>query len=108
MKKYWDVILFVVCTVVLIWLLVSDVAHGHGWYDLDCCHDNDCAPVLSMEKSEQGDILTSKYGSVLISPDFDPKRRRQSKDDQYHVCMRPVTIGSTLMIPLCVYYPPLY
>jgi hypothetical protein len=91
MKKYWDVILFVVCTVVLIWLLVSDVA-----------------PVLSMEKSEQGDILTSKYGSVLISPDFDPKRRRQSKDDQYHVCMRPVTIGSTLMIPLCVYYPPLY
>jgi hypothetical protein len=78
-------------------------ARAHSWYDQDCCHDNDCGPVLyssfvaSDPSSLPSRVVTTKFGTAVIPRDF--KRIRPSQDGQEHACI----IGGRL---ICLYQPP--
>ncbi len=93
-------------------LLLSYSALSHSWYDNDCCHDQDCAPVIQpIETDKDGNQkMTTKHGTVTITPSF--KQNRDSRDNQIHVCMRDVSkydefnfTGQSQFVPICVYYP---
>jgi len=76
-------------------------AKSHGWYDKDCCSEQDCAPVLSYKDNYNSTItLTSKYGTVTIDKSF-PKK--PSLDNQEHICMRTNEDGIPFVI--CYYVP---
>lgn len=74
----------------------------HSWYDIDCCHDKDCAPVTSITKGpdKDTDLMMTIHGTYAIKRDGD-FNRRPSKDGNFHVCANQFRI-------ICVYYPPLY
>jgi len=62
-------------------------ALGHGWYDTDCCHDNDCAPITkeAWPQGRDGDsIITTKQGEGRTGPGT---RIRPSKDEKDHACI---------------------
>lgn len=99
-------------------LALATPAMAHDWYPLECCHAMDCAPVEKVEmlpgpamasvagaladsSSLGGMIVTTKHGSVLVPGNFP---RRESKDNQMHVCMRPGEGGSMRL--LCIFMPP--
>lgn len=52
----------------------ADVGHGHmtpkHWYPNECCHENDCAPALKVERVDtaihHGRWVTSKHGRVWV------------------------------------------
>jgi len=46
-------------------------------------------------------LVTSKHGTVLVPANFP---RRESKDHQMHVCMRPGEGGAMRLI--CIFLPP--
>jgi hypothetical protein len=82
---------------------------AHDWYPLDCCHGMDCAPVDKVETlvpvsadNPPVMVVTTKHGTVIVPADFP---RRESKDNQMHVCMRPGTTGRMQL--LCIFVPPL-
>ena len=57
-----------------------------GWeYDRDCCHNQDCAPILK----EDGDTVTTVHGTarkdtLILKPE------RPSKDLGDHACLVPM------------------
>lgn len=97
-------------------IFVSNSAHSHSWYDAGCCSDQDCAPVVTIEKHPEGDLMTTVHGTVLVKKN-EVYKRLPSKDDKYHVCQRPQTAlgldfhdshaGPYNRI-ICIYYPALY
>jgi len=91
-------------------MALAKPAGAHDWYDRDCCHNLDCAPVDKAESSgyatafsfwPNGMTVTTRVGTVFVPEDFP---RRQSKDGRIHVCMRPGATGAMQLI--CVYMPP--
>jgi hypothetical protein len=105
-------------SVVLLFALVSAVAHAHDWYPLDCCHSQDCAPVTSYRYVAGADydtagkpianalprlVVTTRIGTAIV-PDNLP--RRPSKDNQMHVCMRPGVYGIGVYVK-CIFVPPI-
>lgn len=105
-------------TLLLLLVLSSPVyAHSDGEqvYDHICCHDKDCAPVLSMKPSEDGNatLMTTKHGTALVTNSLSHERRRKAKDGRFHVCMRApmageLPDGTPYMVPICVYFPDQY
>ena len=97
-------------------LVTAMPANPHGWYDMECCHDQDCAPATHIEKLTIGTlIITNKYGTYVVNQDGNHKVK-ESKDHQYHVCARPwhsyekdeeMKAGTPYKI-LCVYVPPMF
>jgi len=83
-----------------------------GWfYEKECCHSKDCAPVLRIIKEEVGETYVSEHGSVHVLP-TDNVKRRASKDDNFHICMRDSyehekLRDSRTKMPICIYYPSL-
>lgn len=76
---------------------------AHDWYPLDCCSGMDCAPVdkAVLGYPEGGMMLTSKHGTVQVSPEFPT---RPSQDSRMHVCMR--ASGPATMRAICLFVPP--
>jgi hypothetical protein len=107
-------LLVIALTVTLLALAVP--AYPHSWYDMECCHDQDCAPATHIDKLTIGVlIITNKYGTYVINPNGNHKVK-ESKDHQYHVCARPwhqyeqgeaQEAGTPYKI-LCVYVPPMF
>ena len=46
-------------------------------------------------------IVTTKHGTVIVPANFP---RRESKDNQMHACMRPMSDGGMRL--LCLFLPP--
>jgi hypothetical protein len=82
-------------------LLLSSAAQAHDWYPIECCHMMDCAPVDSVDTSNNQLVVKSKLGSVSVPATFP---RRESKDHRMHVCMRPDPAGGMHLI--CIFLPP--
>jgi hypothetical protein len=91
--------------------LCVTVASAHDFYDPECCHDQDCAPVTRIEKTENGDLMTTKHGTILVNPSTKNFMKKISPDENYHVCQRIVPDengGPAFHHLLCVYYPAQY
>jgi hypothetical protein len=82
-----------------------------GWqYPIECCHDRDCAPVISSTfVAEKNDlpslVITTKHGTVKVPKDFSI---RPSGDNKMHACIR--TFGddnqSKILMLVCLFMPP--
>lgn len=48
-------------------------AWDHSWYPMECCHENDCAPVDKVERVEEwkGMWMTTKHGTVWVPDAFE-------------------------------------
>lgn len=99
-----------VCSFVLAGFLFTGssivLAHNDGdmWYPTECCHGQDCAPVLEAKPLPEGAwLVRSVHGSVLIPADF---KRRDSQDGRMHVCMRPNYEKPGENYPICFFMPP--
>lgn len=58
------------------------VAHGHSWYDPDCCSDRDCAVATVFEKD--GVLwLRNQHGEAPLPTTLVP---RVSRDENWHAC----------------------
>ena len=102
-------------TWLLVFLLAATPAAAHDWYPMECCHEQDCAPVDRAEmvptptsdgKSIAGNsppamIVTTKHGTVMVPGNFP---RRESKDHRMHACMMPGASGQMQLI--CIFMPP--
>lgn len=94
------------------WILFMN-AFGHeagpGWqYDMECCHDQDCAPVIKAEISSYSTVyglvppvlspmtVTTIHGTGDVPNDMP---RRISKDARMHACIRNGIV-------ICIYVPP--
>lgn len=93
-------------------LLMIAVANAHDWYPPECCHNQDCAPVDSVETlpatTANMNLLwprenlisitrvTTKHGTAIIPPGMP---RRESPDGRMHACMHNGRL-------LCVFWPP--
>ncbi len=103
--------------VVILSVLLATYASAHEapsgkWkYPHECCHDQDCAPVDSVARTNPTDgslpqlIVTTKHGTVIVPPGF---KVEQSGDNQMHACMRPEVWGSKdgKMKLICFFVPP--
>ena len=82
-------------------------AKAHGWYPKECCHDDDCAPVESVELlTPTGGgtpqlLITTKRGTTLVPQDFPV---RESKDGRIHICVRANEYGRDDV--MCLFMPP--
>jgi hypothetical protein len=100
----------------LAFLLASATpAAAHDWYPLECCHEQDCAPVDHAEivptpttSDPSGAAIdppamavTTKHGTVTVPANFP---RRESKDNRMHACMMPGANGQMQLI--CIFMPP--
>lgn len=80
----------------LLFIVLTSNAQTHSWYDKECCSDIDCSEVIDKQDDGHGNlIITSKYGTVLISPNFP---RKPSQDENEHICI----VGKTIF---CYYVP---
>lgn len=80
----------------LLFIVLTSNAYTHDWYDKECCSENDCSEVIDSQDDGHGNlIVTSKHGTVLISPNFP---RKPSKDEKEHICI----VGKIL---ICYYTP---
>lgn len=86
-----------VAVVGLLWLAGTTGARSHNWYELACCSDKDCGPVVEGVVTEDRAGVHVK-GHGLMSPS--DSRIRWSRDDQDHLCTSPS--GKLL----CVYRRP--
>jgi len=90
-------------------LILVSLAKAHEWYPMDCCSGLDCAPVENTSKTTPSSpnelpqmVVTTKHGTVIIPNDFPI---RESKDNRFHVCMRPGVQGFGMRL-ICVFAPP--
>lgn len=75
----------------ILFLMLSGGALGHSFYDLECCHNEDCHPVDVDEKGLERVILLPEGGRVffvngmrvLVRQDLRP---RPSQDGRNHIC----------------------
>jgi hypothetical protein len=97
-------------------LTAQPTAHAHSWYDPECCHEMDCAPVTSSAYIAGASydaagqpianalprlIVTTRMGTAMVPPDM---KRRMSHDGQMHACIR--SDGTAGMRVICIYVPP--
>lgn len=74
----------------LLLILTSTPTLSHktdsGWeYDSECCSDQDCAEVLSIEQLPNNGIkVTTKIGVGVMIP---TTKMKISKDDKDHACI---------------------
>ncbi len=84
--------------VIAIVLAISGQAGAHSWYPKDCCHDEDCAPVVKIEYLKDGYMrVTTENGRSALFHRLLPKR--PSKDNRVHAC---IYAGE----PMCLFVPP--
>ncbi len=67
-------------------------SQGHSWYPMECCHNQDCAPIVK----EQDNKVTTEHGTVEVPQNFRPVR--PSQDEKSHACI----INNKL---ICIFRP---
>jgi hypothetical protein len=73
-------------------LISSATVHAHSWYPIECCHNQDCAPIVK----EDNHTVTTSHGTVTVPPGFKPIR--PSQDEKSHACI----INNKL---ICIFRP---
>lgn len=73
-------------------------AEAHKWYDYECCHENDCAPVTKLEFRHGFSIWYTKHwpnGYPIDDVEYAARRKngkefkiKPSMDHQRHLCAR--------------------
>lgn len=77
-------------------VMFTTMVYSHSWYDMECCHEQDCEPV---------EIRTDKGGNYAIVRNGvkwyidKPRVVKPSKDDSYHICIHMNQVW-------CLYVPP--
>ena len=93
MLNFDKALLAIVATIVLMLLAMAATAHqaGSGWtYDMECCHDTDCAVATRVQHLDDGSWrVTTKYGTFVYPGNF-PKR--VSPDGLTHACATPMKL----------------
>lgn len=81
--------------------LLPRPAYPHSWYDPDCCHDKDCAPVAdNVVEVTPGGFYIKDGWNVFI--ERGSPKIRQSQDAHYHVCGYK---ASMMTVVYCLYVP---
>jgi len=83
----WDLVWLSCLLVILALLWFIHPAPAHSWYDLDCCHDNDCHQIDSCEELHEqpdGSYTWTDHNEVKYTIRKD--RVRASHDSHCHVC----------------------
>lgn len=80
--------------VVILLLVMSSQALAHSFYDMECCHDQDCHPVACDQISETSD------GFEFDGVRFARSMERPSQDRRCHVCIMGSGSGRR---GLCIY-----
>lgn len=81
-------------------LAVPTGARSHGWYETECCHHLECAPIEKMWSEPTDKGLPTTYaqafvGGVLKTTIIPPNAlRRRSQDAKTHVCIS-IYVGVT-------------
>lgn len=74
------------------------------WYPAECCHDEDCRPVVSIKRALTGMWMTTVDGhTVLVAP---TDQRRRSLDMRWHICVAPAEMDDPGPKIMCVFEPP--
>ena len=70
-------------------------ADAHDWYPVECCHGIDCATVDKVEaltpfgaNTPPTMVVTTKYGSVVVPPDFPRREFSRQSDARLHEARR--------------------
>jgi hypothetical protein len=83
--------------------------HAHDWYPMECCHEQDCAPVISATSEVEATadalmpaqlVVTTKFGTVAVPHGFE---RKPSPDGRMHACIRKDGNGDLWLI--CFFVP---
>ena len=78
--------LIAVLGVALICSVMFGVAVAHEWYPHECCHDQDCAAVVSLARLADGRLrVETEHGIAYAPVGFDV---RPSPDNKAHACLR--------------------
>ncbi len=109
MREVFDAFMTLVTAIMfaMIMLAVATYVHAHDWYPMECCHQQDCAPVDSatseMPPMVEGMslvpplmVVTTRFGSAVVPYNF---KMRQSPDGRMHACI----INGQLV---CLFMPP--
>lgn len=80
------------CLVALLWCSIawSHTEEGEQVaYPSDCCGGNDCAPIITMVRLPNGDmVVTTKHGTKVFPKDFPWRYFESSKS---HACFSATT-----------------
>jgi hypothetical protein len=86
-------------------ILTATAASAHSWYDSDCCHDRDCAPIpySALDWQPDGSVVVTLTSAdhfmvppgVTVTGTFghDSLGLRDSQDGQNHACVVPPFIS---------------
>lgn len=77
-------------------------SQSHSWYDTACCNDKDCRPISTdaIYEKPEGIEVSIEGRKELVSY----SALMQSKDGQWHVCLKEPTHYSPSIIR-CLYRP---
>lgn len=82
---------FLILLVALGTALPIRLSRAHDWYEWECCHKQDCAPLADAPKAVNG-------GYMVKDQFFPNKLLRESRDHRWHAC---ILNGK----PRCLYAP---
>ena len=82
-KQLVNAIILLVTCVLLQW--AAPASQAHEWYPKDCCHNQDCAPILKEDTETVTTIHgTARKDTLILKPE------RPSKDLGDHACLVPM------------------
>lgn len=94
LKMTFFAILLATLFMMLTSLIIIAHAWAHDWYPLECCHNQDCAPITKY------DPVTKIVSTSRASAQLDALTRYyESKDNKTHACIR----GGKVV---CFFLPP--
>lgn len=65
-KKEWTIWLIFLIMFVCFLGISIEVAKSHDWYPRECCSDQDCAPILKMERiNDENFIVVTKHSWAI-------------------------------------------
>jgi hypothetical protein len=93
--------IFMAVVIILCAMFVAFVpraAKAHSWYDVECCHNDDCKPVAYEDVEEVGG---GSWRHVPSGTVFTRAMVKPSKDRHFHVCIGNKSWNKGK--PLCIY-----
>jgi hypothetical protein len=97
-----SIVIYIVCMIVIavaLALIWTGAADAHGWYDPECCGEQDCKPVADGVVNDANDSGVDVQGFGHIGPK--DSRLRMSLDVHDHLCIHTYAESQRL---ICVYH----
>lgn len=78
------------------------IVRVHSWYSINCCSDNDCAPIKADDVTATArGWFVRRTGETL--PYVGDERVKKSEDEDFHLCIVPWESHKVR----CLYVPPM-